>query len=531
LDLVLRARNFRLFYTEAGVVPVTLATKVIPYEPFSIYYFTGTLGTAFLFLLHGIVAILLVFGYRTRIMTVICFVFAASLYHRNPLVVSYSDTLYRMLLFWAIFLPIGERWSVDSVHRDQDEGARRSFTGIASALILFQVVYMYLINGYHRIGYELWRTGEGAAIVMGIDEMTFLLGDYLRSFPSLLVHGGRIWLYMLLFSWMLIVLTGKWRSIAVGSFISVHAILAVTVRIGAFSYVAISGLVLFLQRDFWDTARQVPKIVGFDDQFVVWKQKTEDYCRSVARYFPDKRFPAPERIRDTVYSITMAALTLTLLAIILNVVLAQFLFMPPALLFNDVSFEPKEQAEETIESSVFIQTVRAATDKLAISQPSWDIFVPPRTLDRYYVFTAKTEGGEVIDVFNNRPLSYKRPYKKLQKQYDTYRERFYMTEVDVASQLYVEGEVREGVVRGLLEHVCEKWRERRGKTLTHVNIYRVSEKVTLDTIDSPSERHRTATQLYTHGCGDRNPKEIRPPTGKYVDELNYPSKYHVRRTR
>ena len=117
-DLLLRSRNFSFFYTEDGVVPRSLAMDVTPDYAFSVYYLTtsSTLIAA-LFVLQGLIALQLIVGYKTRVATVLSFLFVVSLDHHNPFVLSYADTLFRLLLFWAIFLPLGERWSIDAAHR------------------------------------------------------------------------------------------------------------------------------------------------------------------------------------------------------------------------------------------------------------------------------------------------------------------------------------------------------------------------------------------------------------------------------
>lgn len=139
-------------------------------------------------------------------------------------------------------------------------------------------------------------------------------------------------------------------------------------------------------------------------------------------------------------------------------------------------------------------------------QTEWSIFAPePRTTDRYYVFPAETASGERFDVYNDRALSFDRPYDNLQHQYETYRERFYMNSVGSADP--------PETTALLAEHICTEWNEAHdgGDELTHLTMYQVQEEVTRETIGTPDERDRSAVLLYKHGCDDNEPIEIVDP--------------------
>ncbi|MXV61643.1 HTTM domain-containing protein [Natronorubrum sp. JWXQ-INN-674] len=482
-DILLRSRNFGFFYTNEGVVPQSLAMEMTPDNAISVYYLTtDSTVIAALFVVQVLIALQLLIGYRTTIATVLSFLLVISLDHHNPLVLSYADVLFRLLLFWAIFLPLGERWSVDAVHADSEPRAR--ITSLASAAILVQIVYMYFLNGYHKRESELWTGGEATPLIMGLDNTTFLLGEFMRSFPTLLQYGGLTWYYMLLFSWLLLVLRGRARLFLVAMFIGGHASFAITVRIGAFPYVAIAGLVLFLQTQFWDDANALLRAPPLDRARV-----TPPYARlerlgaRLPQFGVDAR--THERITSGLYSIALVIAVTSLL------VIPAVSHMPIGGFVDDEG-GPKERVDDT-----------AAT--VAVQQPDWSVFAPhPRTSDRYYVFPAATADGEVIDVYNDREHTYDRPHDELQQQFDTYRERFYMNSVR-------RGGPDDLVSATLATHYCETWQEDRDVELTHVNMYYGIEDVTLETIDDPADRDREIRLIYGHGCGNNEPVEVAPP--------------------
>jgi len=480
-DLGLRARNFSQFYTDAGVVPQSLAMDVLPLEASVYFISTNSTVTAALFLIHGLIAVQLLVGYRTRIATVLSVVFVLSLDLRNPLVLSYADTLFVWLLFWAIFLPLGERWSIDAVHRNREP--RLAVSSVASALILFQMVTMYVVNGYHKSASELWISGEAAVLVLGLDDMTFLLADVVQSAPSLLQYGGLAWYYMLLFAWVLLLVRGRLRTALVSVFVVAHLSFAVTVRIGAFAFVAIAGLVLFLQSSFWADCRTLlARVVGSDPvRFVPHSRLSALAVRVPYWRLPfdlERRlFRNPQK---TALAVGVALLGLFVLVSLLAV---------GGLVADDV--DPAETAEQGVVGFVDHQT-------------EWSIFAPnPRTTDRYYVFPAETESGERLDLYNDRPLTYDRPDGSLHHQYETYRERFYMNSVRAAEP--------PDTPAVLADSICAEENADREDEITHVNMYVVEEDVTWETIADPADRERETSMLYAHGCGDAEPTEISPP--------------------
>ncbi|RQG92991.1 HTTM domain-containing protein [Natrarchaeobius halalkaliphilus] len=494
-DLRLRARNFGTFYTDDGLVPISMAREAAPIDVVSIYTLSGDpTVTAGLFVLHGLIALQLLVGYRTRLATALSFAFVVSLDLRNPLVLSYADVLFAWLLLWAIFVPLGERWSIDAVHADRPP--RESVASLGTALILLQMVTMYVVNGVHKSTSDLWRSGEAAPLVLGLDELTFLLGDTARSVPTLLQYGGVAWFVMLLFAWLLVLVRGRVRTALVCAFASVHLSFAVTVRIGAFAYVALAGVLLFLQTDFWD-------------DLATLRRRLER--RSIQPGAPVDRLPA--------VGCGFGSVRRRLIALAEGVPRATLGLETPGWL-------PRDPSRTVLTAGVLVfaalaavsllsagglvasdaggvQEAEAATAAFVSHQTEWSIFAPnPRTTDRYYVFPAKTADGTLLDRYNDRELSYERPTDELQTQYGTYRERFYMTSV-------ANGDPPAAPKR-LAESLCAAG-SADGDELTHVNMYRVEEEVTLETIDSPSERDRSAVVLFRHGCGDHEPTEFDPP--------------------
>ncbi|MFP9193202.1 HTTM domain-containing protein [Natronosalvus vescus] len=491
-DLGLRSRNFHLFYTEHGVVPRSLARDIAAPYAFSFYHLsTSTTVIAALFVVQGLFALQLLVGYRTRLAMIASFLFVISLDHHNPLVLSYADTLFRLLTFWAIFLPIGERWSIDAAHREREP--RTAIASVASALILGQMVFMYVSNGVIKSVSTTWRAGEAAPLVLGLDEMTFLLGDTAREFTTLLGYGGMLWYLMMIGGWLLLVTHGWSRLALLTLYVGGHLSFALTVRIGAFAYVALAGLVLFVQTPVWD---RLEAFVTTRPEAVRLESLRDRLCaaaRSVPN--PQTRSSRVRQYRSITYTATMVIIVVTILFV--SVVIAA---QSVATVVDHDGEQPIEEAidemlVESYQETVGVREVHTVASSLGIDQPiGWGVFAPePRTVDRYYVFAAVTESGEYVDVYNDRPLTYDRPHDELQKQYGTYRERFYMNSVR-------RGGYHTDTAAMLGDHLCERWAVENEGELVQINMYIVSEQVTHETISDPESRDRQYRQFYRHSC-------------------------------
>jgi len=146
-----------------------------------------------------------------------------------------------------------------------------------------------------------------------------------------------------------------------------------------------------------------------------------------------------------------------------------------------------------------------------VDEGTWEIFAPdPGTTDVYYVFPAETRDGDSVDMYNERAVSYSRPYESLQKQYDTYRERFYMGRVVTDARRGFEL----GLPIPLAQYFCDS--DRHGELL-RLNMYVVQEEVTVDTVGTPAEREKEISRIYMHGCGNNEPELIEPPEGSDID--------------
>ena len=114
-DLAGRVPNFRAHYTDEGVLPRDLLISSMSEWRWSLFLINGSVQfQVALFVITWVAAVMIIVGYRTRLMLFIAWVLIMSLQVRNPMVLSGADTLLRLTMFWSMLLPLGAIWSIDS---------------------------------------------------------------------------------------------------------------------------------------------------------------------------------------------------------------------------------------------------------------------------------------------------------------------------------------------------------------------------------------------------------------------------------
>lgn len=307
-DLLLRARELRTFYTDAGVLPrSSLAASYPLFAEVSLHAQTGSAaGQAVLFAVAAVLAVALAVGYRTRFVTVVVLGLHASLYARNPYVLNGGDGLLVLGLFLGAFLPLGRRWSVDAVRRDrgggsdpdrhgradeagqaagraldaeqevggtlgaeqdtggalaaeQDAGGPLDAVGdadrvttLATATLLLQLVIVYAANALFKLRSDAWTSGQAVQYVLELEQFSILIGPYLAGFPRLSTLLTWLWFGMLWGAPLLVLATGRLRVAVVVAFAAAHLGMLLTMRLGFFPLVVWALLALYLPGSVWD---------------------------------------------------------------------------------------------------------------------------------------------------------------------------------------------------------------------------------------------------------------------------------------
>lgn len=460
-DLALRLRNLRAFYTDFGVLPRTALISTADPLHLSLHVISGEAWVqGLLFLIAAGFAVALTIGYRTSIATIGSWLFLVSLHNRLPDVLNGGDFLLRLLLFWAMFLPLGARWAVDSYH-DTRHPPRSHVRSVASAALLLQVVIMYSTNAAFKLSGDVWLRGEGLEYVFSLGQFTILLGDYLGSYPVVLQVLDYLWMGMIVLSVLLIVLPGLWRTGFVTLFVTMHLGMLLTMRIDLFPLISVAGLLPFLPASFWD--RIVPRVTRYRPVAASsrWVQPLADRLPIVT---VSDVPPVLSRAKDRV--VTVLPLIFLVLIILWNVQVLGY----SEVYGHDVV---PEEAESVLEVS--------RTDQY------WNMFAPdPLSTDGWIVTPGELENGTRIDAFHGSPVQWNRP-ADISDTYPTARWRKYLVRLwryDTADRQY------------FAEYLCRRWNSQHHTELENVTIYFMEQPTRIDTAREPI----TKVQLESHYC-------------------------------
>jgi len=453
VDLLLRIRNLGMFYTDDGVLPVSLLAEQSPMVArVSLHALSGEMWFQIVLVCIALIfALAVTIGYKTRIATGISLILLLSLHARNPYVLSGGDALLQHLLFWSVFLPLGERWSIDAHRRG---APREQIITAASASLLIQVLLVYGVNAVLKLRGERWMAGDAVASIFALDQFTVLLGPHLQELPVVLEIANWLWIGLLVASPLLILLTGRLRIILVGAFGAMHFGMLLTMHLGIFPLVSIIALIPFLPSDVWNTFDRNPLLNRLKlavIPFQTFLSEKLPFGSSKNSFFGVEW--SPIRLIQTIPAVLLVGV------ILFNAIALGFAPVPA-------------QADETLSG--------------AYSDSRWTMFAPyPPTEDRWYVAPSKTESANQVDAFHRSEIQWEHP-NNIAATYSSARERKYM------SNMRHDEDLRPSFAR----YLCERWNRNHEDELQTVSVYAL-ETPTQTASDSAQER----VKLVEQSCG------------------------------
>lgn len=259
-DLLNRAQFLEAHYTDFGVLPRDQLTGYC-WNPWfwSLHNFSGGLAwQVTLFAVALIAAVMLTLGRYTSWAAIVSWVLMISLHGRNQIVLQGGDVLWRCMLFWALWLPLGAVGSLDA--RRNDRTPPRRVVSFGTLALLAQLAIMYVCTGFAK-NHAIWET-EGTAVtyVMRLDGLTTPLGQWLGQFSTLCQWMTFTALYVERWGPLLPFIPWKnafWRVLAVLLFWGLHLGLIATMLIGHFPYLCMLCWVLYLPSEVWDKLQAI----------------------------------------------------------------------------------------------------------------------------------------------------------------------------------------------------------------------------------------------------------------------------------
>jgi len=275
-DCIRRWVEAERYYSNAGVLTNhwNLFRPSNEYN-FSIFHaFSSPEEVHIAFALAGMCYFMLAIGWRSRLFSVLSCVWASSMDHRMLLAENGGYIVVNLTVFWLMFLPSGQRFSVDSLlrsWRERREGsleqladryAPRWLTNPRHSLIALIVVLnfglIYVFNVVNKYG-ATWRAGDTLHFVLHLDRMVTGLAVMLRE--TLPYWSTWILTHLVLVIEAVIVVCVFWpqnrrrtRPVAMLLVLLLHVSLGVLMRLGPFSWFMIAWSLVLLMPVHWEMA-------------------------------------------------------------------------------------------------------------------------------------------------------------------------------------------------------------------------------------------------------------------------------------
>lgn len=386
-DLLQRAFDLRAHYTDFGVLPrgVALSQFLNPWL-LSLHLLGGTVFIeALLFAIAGVCALALLVGYHTRLATILSWFFLISLHNRNPIICDGGDAILRLVLFWAMFLPLGAAYALDNLQSSHQRRPER-VASVATVALLLQICFVYWFAFALKTAPEWREDGSAVYYALSLDSFTAPLGIWLRQFTSVLpllsfatlaLEGLGPCLLFIPFC------RGPVRFGTVCLFLGLHAGLGLFLALGIFPWIAMVAWLALFPTWFWRTLAAPRDLTP---------RRTEALRERLRRFVPLPAASAPVASASAVGRLSPPVAGFC------------FLCLLYVTLWN----------LRTIDFPYASRVLPTSWDWIGFTlrlDQRWDMFAPrPATDDGWYVIPAQLRDGREVDLMSNGgPVRWEKP--------------------------------------------------------------------------------------------------------------------------
>ncbi len=244
-------------YTDSGVIPRwALTQKVMGPWDLSLHLVAGNSAIISIFFGVGIIAaVCILIGYKTRLALVASLVLLISLHQRNPLILQSGDHVIKMLLFWSIFLPVSERFSLS---QPLNNGSNKKIFNVASFGLMMQIITLYVLAGFAKMAERHWLGGDALFLAFAARDISGELGQALIGFPKFLKFATENTLYFEILVPFLLLVPWKnaWiRLVLIAIYSVFHIAIGFTLNVAIFIFVPLIAWSALLPGCFWNWIR------------------------------------------------------------------------------------------------------------------------------------------------------------------------------------------------------------------------------------------------------------------------------------
>lgn len=194
-DIGMRLTDVAGHYSDSGIFPLAALREWWP----GTYWWmltihsvdSGAAWPACIFVIQILIAGMLIAGFQSRFAVAMSWLLLVSTHNRNPLILHGGDQMFRMTLFWMMFLPIGARWSLDGSIRIRSaygETSQTQIRSVATLAILAQTCMIYASTALLKHSKEWWSEGSAMYYALRIEQFRLPLGGWIKDAPMPLLQ-------------------------------------------------------------------------------------------------------------------------------------------------------------------------------------------------------------------------------------------------------------------------------------------------------------------------------------------------------
>ena len=253
-DALLRSRDFWLFFSPEGIFPLDTLQAYLDAGCWSLNFLNESLWWQGVMLAAEVAAGLsLIAGYFSSASCFVAWIVWTSILKRTEPAANAGDYWMACLLYWGMFLPIGDMFSIDSLLQKKKECATHS---LASAAFVTQVLAVYVYAGISKLQGD-WLNGSAVGYILSVHDHGTWVGELLNT--------SKIATSFLTTSTLAIEIVGPFLFLLCGNrsvrryiaffFILFHISIWITLSVGMFSPIGITAWLALIP---WHTHRAEP---------------------------------------------------------------------------------------------------------------------------------------------------------------------------------------------------------------------------------------------------------------------------------
>lgn len=368
IALVDGSLSFLHYFSEDGYLPLSIT----PRESFSVLYLSDDpVFVSIVFILSIIAALLFTAGFQTKITGIVTWVLVVSLHNRNTHIVAGGDGVIEVILFWIMFLPVGDRYSYDALRRDDADlplGENGYFSLYNFGLFL-QIFTIYFVTAAVKNSPE-WNAERSAVFYsFKLEYITRPLAQSLLAYPDLMKALTFLTIQIeRLAPFFLLIPNNTFRVFAIVTLMLFHIATGILFTVGVFPFACCAALAGLLPSSAIDGLRLPEKLIA------PLASRLHRLVSGVPR-FPDI-ISLYDRVSKPLRFAKVVLFSSSLLYLVLFC-LARMQFIPPAVIRGPVG--------------------KFAT--ITNLKQDWRMFAPaPSKNDYWFIIAGETQNGNKIDL-------------------------------------------------------------------------------------------------------------------------------------